>query len=272
MPPQSPCRSARPSAAALSNVFFGLTLAQVLGVPAGGFLAYAVSWQASFLAVAALAAPMLVGLWLLTPRGLSFQPTRLATLGEALADWRVLIAVLFTSTYLAAIYVPYTYLAPLLSETMGFEGRGITVVLLVFGLGAVAGNLLGGRLSDRVGARRTLLGLALLQIALMPLFSTLPLAAPALFTLVFVWALCGWSFMAPQQIVLIRLAPSRHNVTLALNAAAIYLGAAAGSAIGALVIVRFGLLETGLAGGLRGFLALGNHWLAGRAAPRPAIG
>jgi predicted MFS family arabinose efflux permease len=252
--------------AALSNVFFGLTLAQVLGVPAGSFLAYAVGWQASFLAVAALAGPVLVGLWRLTPRELPFQPTRLATLGEALADWRVLIAVLFTSTYLAAIYVPYTYLAPLLSETMGFEARGITAALLVFGLGAVAGNLLGGRLSDRVGARRTLLGLALLQIALTPLLSTLPLPAPALFALVFVWSLCGWSFMSPQQSALIRLAPSRQNVTLALNAAAIYLGAAAGSAIGAAVIGRFGVEATGLVGGLCGFLALANRLAADRAA------
>ena len=158
-------------ATALSNVFFGLTLAQVLGVPAGGAMAYAFGWPTSFLVVAALSVPVLVGLWRLVSPALAFQPTRLADLGAALGDWRTLLSVLFTATFLGAIYVPYTYLAPLLTETMGFGGGGITAALLVFGIGAVAGNLLGGRLSDRIGAARTLFGLALLQIFLMPFLS-----------------------------------------------------------------------------------------------------
>jgi predicted MFS family arabinose efflux permease len=252
--------------AALSNVFFGLTLAQVLGVPAGGFAAYAVGWPASFLVVAALAAPVLIGLWRLTPPDLAFQPTRLATLGGALADWRTLVAVLFTATYLGAIYVPYTYLGPLLTATMGWRGPGIAATLLVFGLGAVAGNLIGGRLSDRIGPARTLAGLALAQVALMPLLSSLPLAPPLALGLVFVWSVCGWSFMAPQQALLVRLAPDRPNVVLALNAAAIYVGAAAGSAAGAAVIARFGPGALGLAGGLAGVLAVANLWVARRAA------
>ncbi len=253
--------------AALSNVFFGLTLAQVLGVPAGGFAAYAFGWPVSFFAVAALAVPVLVGLWRLTPPDLAFQPTRLATLGAALADWRTLVAVLFTATYLGAIYVPFTYLAPLLTATMGFEGPGIAATLLAFGLGAVVGNLIGGRLADRVGPRRTLFGLALAQVALMPLLSTLPLPAPLLFLLAFVWSVCGWSFMAPQQAQLIRLAPDRPSVVLALNAAAIYLGAAGGSAIGGLVIARFGLGALGVVGGLCALVAVANLALAQRAAP-----
>jgi predicted MFS family arabinose efflux permease len=255
--------------AALSNVFFGLTLAQVLGVPAGGFVAYAIGWQASFLAVAVLALPVLAGLWRATPPDLPFQPTRLAALGAALGDRRTLVAVLFTATYLGAIYVPFTYLAPILTATMGFEGGGVAATLLVFGLGAVVGNLVGGRLGDRIGPGRTLAGLAVAQVALMPLISTLPLPTPLLLVLVFVWSVCGWSFMAPQQAALVRIAPDRPNVVLALNAAAIYLGAAAGSAVGGLVAARFGIGALGVAGGLCGLVAVANLWLAQRADPAP---
>jgi predicted MFS family arabinose efflux permease len=256
--------------AALSNVFFGLTLAQVIGVPAGGFAAYAIGWQASFLVVALIALPVLAGLWRATPPDLPFQPTRLATLGAALADWRTLLAVLLTATFLGAIYVPYTYLAPLLAATMGWQGPGIAAALFAFGLGAVAGNLLGGRLADRIGPARTLAGLALAQIALMPLLSALPAPGPATLALLFVWSVCGWSFMAPQQARLVRLAPDRPNVVLALNAAAIYVGAAAGSALGAAAIARFGVEGLGLVGAAAMLVGLANLGLALRAERAPA--
>ena len=257
--------------AALSNVFFGLTLSQVLGVPLGAVVAYSLGWQATFGIVAALAAPVLVGIWRVTPPRLAFEPTRLATLGAALSDARAMLSVLFTATFLAAIYVPFTYLGPILSGTMGFGGPGIAAALLVFGLGAVTGNLIGGRLADRIGARRTLLGLAVAQIALMPLFSTLPLPTPAAFALIFVWSICGWTFMAPQQSVLVGLAPDRAPVMLALNAAAIYVGAAAGSAVGAVVLAKAGPGALGIAGGACGAVALANLVVARRAeAVRPA--
>jgi predicted MFS family arabinose efflux permease len=251
---------------ALSNVLLGLTLAQVLGVPAGSVLAYAFGWQAGFLAVAVLAAPVLFGLWRLVPADLAFQPTEFSSLRTAMKDIRTLVAVLFATTFLAAIYVPYTYLGPLLTEKMGFEGGGVAMALLVFGSGAVAGNLIGGRLSDWIGAERMLLALAIAQILLLSLLSLLPLPAAAVFALIFVWSLCSWSFLAPQQAILVRLAPERQSVTLALNAAAIYVGAAAGSAIGAVALAQFGPGSLGMAGGALGFVALGNVTLALRLA------
>jgi predicted MFS family arabinose efflux permease len=255
---------------ALARVFFGLTLAQVLGVPAGSFLAYSLGWPATFLVVAALAFACLAGVRRLVPGDLPFQATRLASLAEALADWRSLASVLFTTTFLGSLYVVYTYFTPLLEETMGFGRNQIALTLLVYGVGAVLGNLLGGRLTDAIGGRRTLFLLAGAQIVLTPLFSLLPIALPLLFGLAFVWPVFGWSFIAPQQSVLIELVPERANVMLALNAAAIYVGAAVGSAIGGGVIDRFGLGAVGLAGGLCCLVAMANLVLATRLA-RPVL-
>jgi DHA1 family inner membrane transport protein len=253
---------------ALARVFFGLTLAQVLGVPAGSFLAYSLGWQASFVVVAALALLCVVGLARLVPDDLPSQPTDLGSLVEALRDWRSLASVIFTATFLGSIYVVYTYLTPLLEETMGF-GRGwIAGTLLIYGIGAVAGNLAGGRVSDRIGARPTLFLLAAAQIVLMPLFSLLPFSAALVLGLAFVWPLFGWSFIAPQQTLMVELVPERASVMLALNAAAIYVGAALGSAIGAGVIHRFGLAALGIAGSLCCLVALANLLLARALRPR----
>ena len=77
----------------------------------------------------------------------------------------------------------YTYLAPLLAQTMGYGRNGVSATFLVYGFGAVAGNLLAGRIADRVGTGPTLVALALAQVAILPLFSTLPLPPALLFAL-----------------------------------------------------------------------------------------
>jgi predicted MFS family arabinose efflux permease len=253
---------------ALARVFFGLTLAQVLGVPVGSFLAYSLGWRSSFLAVAVLAAPCVAALLLLVPGRLAFQPTRLASLAATLSDWRTMLAVAFTMTYLVPIYVVYTFLAPLLETTMGFGRNGVTAAFLALGAGAVAGNLIGGVLSDRVGPGPTLVGLALVQVAVLPLFSTLPMPPALFFALAFGWASAGWSLIAPQQARLIRIAPDAQAVVLALNAAAIYLGAAGGSAAGGALIGPLGLEGLGVAAGAMALAGVANILFARAARPR----
>lgn len=242
----APDRQAR----ALAAVFFGLTLSQVFGVPAGGFIAYTFGWRTAFALVALLTLPVVLLIWVLVPAGLSFSPVSLRDLGRTLTNPRQMMAISFTTVFLGAIYIVYTFVAPLLAETMGFARNGITLVLLVFGLGAVAGNLMGGQITDRIGPFRTLMGLTVAQMLIMPLFSLLPMSGAALMALAFCWALFGWSFAAAQQVRLIALDPSNAPVLLALNAAAIYIGAAIGSAIGAAVIDSAGLTWLGVAGGL----------------------
>lgn len=251
---------------ALALVFMGLTVAMVLGVPAGSWVAYAYGWRATFSIVAALAAAMTVALWLGVPRGLRFQPVALRDLGAVLADGRMMLAIGFTATFLGAIYVPFTYLSPLLEETMGLARDGVTAALVVCGLGAVIGNLLGGRLADRLGAARTLALLAGTQVAVMPLLSLLPMPLPVAMALFLGWNAAGFAFTAGQQMRLVALAGPRAPVALALNAACIYVGAAWGAALGGLVVAGAGLGALGVAGGLAALVAVANLALS-RARP-----
>ncbi len=228
-------------ALALASVFFGLTLAQVLGVPVGSWIAYTFGWRWAFAIVALLAFPITALIWIRIPAGLSVPPVTLGDLGRTLSNLRHLVAVSFTTVFLGAIYVVYTYLAPLLTEEMGFGRDEIALVLLIFGFGAVLGNLAGGQLTDRIGPARTLLILALSQAAFMPWFSALPFPLIGLLVLIVLWSIFGWAFMAAQQVRLIALDPTKASVLLALNAAAIYLGSAIGALLGGFVIEAFGL-------------------------------
>ncbi|MEM1046072.1 MAG: MFS transporter [Pseudomonadota bacterium] len=254
-------------ARALAAVFFGLTLAQVLGVPAGSFIAYTFGWRMAFWVVVLLALPCLWLIWTRVPAGLSFQPVALADLRRILVDLPVMLAVTFTTTFLGALYVVYTFVAPLLSDTMDYGRDGITLALFMFGIGAVLGNLLGGMAADRFGPFRTLLCLTLVQAALMPVFSALPLPGLAVMALMLVWSTFGWSFMAGQQLRLLTLAPESASVVLALNAAAIYIGAAVGSAAGGLILSSFGLTALGIGGGIAALLAAIHLVISNRIKP-----
>jgi predicted MFS family arabinose efflux permease len=240
----------------LSKVFLGLTVAQVLGVPVGSYLGYSVGWQAAFWAVASLSVVVLALLRRFVPAGLPSQVTSLSLLGAALRDPPRLFAAGFTGAFLGSMYVVYTYLAPMLEQTLGFGRDGVTLFLVLFGFGAVAGNLLGGYLNDHIGAYRTLVILCVAQAVLMPSLSLFPVSLPVAGLLVFTWSLAGWSFMAPQQVRLVTLAPHHQNIILALHASFIYLGASVGSAIGGAVLVRFGIGALGAAGGVCAMLTL----------------
>lgn len=243
-------------ARALASVFFGLTLAQVLGVPLGGFVAYTFGWRSAFWLVAILCLPVAALVWRYLPVGLSFAPVSLGDLGRTLRHPLRMLSVSFTALLMGAMYVVYTYVSPLLADTMGFGRNGITATLLAFGLGAVVGNLAGGQVTDRIGPLRTLIILSIAQIIIMPIYSALPLPVSAVMGLSVLWALFGWSFMAAQQVRLISLDPASAPVLLALNAAAIYVGAAIGSSIGAAVITTWGLTGLGIAGGATALAAL----------------
>lgn len=254
----------------LAAVFAGLTIAQAVGIPIGGWVAYTFGWRYAFAIVAILSVPALVVLWRIVPAGLSFSPVSLGDLGRTLRDGPLMSAVLFTATFLGAIFVLYTYFAPLLAADMGFARDGITLALFIFGLGAIAGNFVGGALTDRIGARRTLLILTALQILVLPFYSFLPLPVPLVMAYTFVWSVIGWSFGAAQQVRLVTLEPARAPVLLSLNAACIYVGAAIGAPIGGAVIERASVSALGLTASLVMVVALAHLILSDRATKRRA--
>lgn len=257
---------------ALAAVFFGLTLAQVLGVPVGSWVAYTYGWRLAFWIVLVLA---MLGLWLVwhrVPAGLAFRPVGMSDLGHALTDGVIMLAVLFTATFLGAVYVVFTYLSPLLENIMGFGRDGVTLALFMVGVGAVAGNLFGGWLTDRIGPVPSLALLSFGQIVLMPAFSALPFHPALVMVLVALWSACGWSFMAAQQVRLLSLAADKVPVVLALNASAIYIGAALGSALGGLLIAGLGLGFLGAGGGVIALLALAHILASHRQVNLRALG
>lgn len=241
---------------ALATVFGGLTLAQVVGVPAGAWLAYRFGWEATFWLVSGLAVAALAVLAFAIPRDVAFQSASLAAMVDTLRDARVSFAIAFTATLMVAVYIVFTYFGPIIEASMGTNPEYRSFYLVLFGIGAVIGNYAGGWLSDRIGSVATLAVLCIGQALLMPLFSLSPWAALPFAVLVMTWSSFGWSFMAPQQARLVSLAPQAQALVLALNAAMIYVGVAIGSAVASRILAGYGLAALGLAGAVGAAAAL----------------
>jgi MFS transporter, DHA1 family, inner membrane transport protein len=243
---------------ALAAVFAGLTLAQAIGVPFGTWVGYTYGWQAAIGVVCVLTFASLALVAWAVPKDIPFQVNSLTTLGSALTDWRSVLSVLFTSTFLGAIYILYTYFSPFLTARFGFETNGISFFLLLFGIGAVIGNIVGGKLNDRFGAGRTLMLICTLQIIALASLSLLPLEPVSGGILTLVWSACGWSFMAAQQTRLVKQTPQRQAVVLSLNAACVYLGAMLGSAIGGRLLDTYGPAMLGVSAAIAMVAALAH--------------
>ena len=243
---------------ALAVVFGGLTLAQALGVPVGAWLGYAYGWRIAFGVVVALGGLAIVAFVLRLPRGIVVPVATLASLGGVLSSLRQSVAVSFTALFIGALYVFYTFLAPFLESRYALGRDGVTLVLAVFGAGAVVGNSVGGLLTDRIGPQRTLLMLCVAQLVLLPTMTWLAMPLPLFGAVVALWSVCSWSFMVPQQARLASLAPERIPVLFALNAAAIYVGGSIGSALGGAALHAAGFGVLGPAGAGLALLALAS--------------
>ncbi len=243
---------------ALSIVFAGMTLSQVIGVPAGAWIGFTFGTRAAFLAAAALCVVAALGVLVTTPREVAFAPQSLRILGRTLSRPRDLVAVLLTVTIAASGYVVMTFMGPLAEMRFGMGRDGVALFLFATGVGAFFGNIVGGLLVDRLGATRTLAVALIGQAVFAPLLTLVPFGLPLGLTLAFVWSAFGWGFTVPQQARLIGLDPAASGVMLALNAAGIYLGSGIGAGIAGVVNQNFGLEATGAVSGLIGVLALAH--------------
>lgn len=257
-------------ASAIAIMFTGLTAATVLGVPAGAWLGLAFGWRATFWAVTLIGLLALAVLAAFVPRSPVEAPAPLRDELAVLARPQVLLGLAMTVVGYAGVFAVFTYVQPLLTQRTGLSDGAVSAVLLLFGGGMAAGNLLGGRLADR-GAMPAVLGtLAALTLVLasMQFVIGTPVTAVVFFG---VLGVASFATVAPLQLrVLEKAHGAGQNLASSLNIAAFNLGNAIGAWVGGVTIVHgpgLGALGWVAAlitlGGLG--IALGSRALDGRA-------
>jgi MFS transporter, DHA1 family, inner membrane transport protein len=247
----------------LSLVLGGLSVAWVFGIPLGTVVGDRYGWRASLLLVALLAALAALGVRALLPLVEVPAQGNLRSRVVAGKQPAVLVALLVTALVIAAGFVVLTYVQPLLKGLTGFTTTRIGILLLLFGLAAVAGTALGGVAADRWGYRVSMF--AMLLVLPLPLLSFSLLfgtragsfaAIAGTGAALMAWSVAGFAIIPLQQDRLVTIAADDEDAVLSLNASAIYLGQGMGSGLGSLVLAHGSLSYLGGAGALCAAAAL----------------
>lgn len=240
---------------AVSTVLTGGTLAVLVGGPVGAVVAQQFGWRFTYglIAVMALAASTII--WWRLPAGIRgvrrSLGERLAVLGNPGVPAALAMGVLLTiggfpvSAYVAAVTV----------ESMRMSTDTLPLLLLANGLGAVAGGIAGGHITDRLGPFRTFALLAAIVMLSLAATSALPLlpdiAVGPLWLLLFALSgFLGWAMYAAQMGILAVLAPQGVPLAVSMSLSAFNAGAAVAAIVGGWVLDHLGAGSLGWVGAL----------------------
>ena len=249
---------------AVAVVFGGFTLAMAIGVPLSTWLGGVVSWRPVLGAIAAFGAFGFLGLLFGMKDPVRSVPgehsdSAMQNIGM-LFNRKLLAGALVTVLAYAGSFTAYTFIAPILMQVTGVTGATVSLFMLVYGITAAVGNILGGKLTDSMGVNRAniliISGIVVVVLG-MWLLSSSPVSMGILV------ALLGMVTFAAVPALQARLigvaeqhAPHAHGVAAGLNIAGFNSGIALGSVLGSITISHAGIVYTGISGAIVSLLGL----------------
>ncbi|CRN08281.1 Inner membrane transport protein YdhP [Pseudomonas sp. URMO17WK12:I11] len=250
-------------AGAVARVMMGLTLAMLLGNPIATFLGQYFGWRSAFVLVGLIAVCTIAMVWRFVPQRHDEVRSDPRKELKAFTLPQVWMALGIASIGFAGMFCVFSYLAPTMLEVTRVAPQWIPFGLAAFGLGGIVGNIVGGKLFDRLQFRAV--GLVLAWSVLVLLFFTF--AAANLWSLLLGIGLVGTmiALAAPLQIRLMDIAHEAPSLAAASNHAAFNLANALGPWLGGMAITAgLGWTSTGYIGAAMALLGLGLYAVARR--------
>lgn len=220
---------------AVALVMIGLSVANVVGVPAATWLGQHAGWRAAYLFVAVLgvATLLLVRAFVpVVPGDPSATGRRELSLFAVPQVW---LTLLIGAVGFGGMFAVYTYISPTITRVGGLGQGAVPVFLLAFGLGMVAGTWLAGELADWSVMRSLAVGAGGTAAALLLFWAAVPHGWWALPTVLVVTTLSS-VLVVNLQLRLMHVAGEAQTLGAALNHASLNLANALGAWLGGVVV------------------------------------
>ena len=249
-------------------VFSGFSIASVVGVPAGTWVANTFGWRVTFALVSVLTAVLMASMAVSLPR--NSHPAKIGFLRQfrLFFDRRIQLGVADVVFGAAASYVFYTYLSPIMRDEIGVPERYISVGVVVYGWACLWSNLYGGKLADRgrgvepLTHIRPIYCVQAVCLCLLAFASLVPAGGALLLVAL---GMLMYLQNSASQVLYMDVAYQSHpgsvNLAASLNSMSFNIGIAIGSAVGGLVNDLLGLTWLGPVGAIFALLAVGTTTL-----------
>jgi DHA1 family inner membrane transport protein len=222
---------------AVSVILAGLTVSNIIGVPAGAAIGGFWGWRATFWAMTLIGVLALVAIWALIPQ----TKAELRHSGHLGREVRVLgrqqvwTSLIIMLALMIGQMVPFTYITPLLRQVTGLDAMVIPWVLLLNGVGATLGVFIGGRLSDWKLMPSLIVMLAIQAAVLVVLYLVSPY--PLLMTAtIFVWGALNFAIGAPIQARILTWTADAPSLASSLIPSGFNIGIAIAAVVGAALL------------------------------------
>lgn len=249
-------------------VFSGFSIASVVGVPVGTWVANTFGWRWAFHLVNVLTVVLIVLMVMVLPRNSRIVKIGFLPQFRLFFDRRIQLGVLAVVFGAAATYVFYTYLTPIMRDEVHVPEQYLSVGLVIFGAACLWSNLYGGKLADRgrgveplthirpIYCAHAVLMASLIVTHWVPVYGALLLVVLGMFM---------YLQNSASQVLYMDVASQSHpgslNLAASLNSMSFNTGIAVGSAVGGLVNAPLGLMWLGPVGAIFLLCAVGTTTL-----------
>lgn len=223
-------------ARAISRMVLGLTIANIVGVPAATLLGQHLGWRSAFWVVAAIGVLAVAMLAIAVPHQ-DARPagSRLRAEFGAFRNPQVWLSLGICVFGFAGVFASFTYVTPMMVDLAGFRPAAVTFLLALFGLGMTVGNVIGARLTDHDHGRTLYTGLIALAAVLLVFLVTTHSPVAAAVTLFFL-GVAGFTVATPLQVRVMEQAPHAPTLVSAALQSAFNTANSLGAYLGGVVI------------------------------------
>jgi DHA1 family arabinose polymer transporter-like MFS transporter len=224
-------------AQSIAIMFTGLTIANVVGVPLGTWIGHNLSWRYTFVIIAVIGLITAISMALYMP---TLSQEKNAPMRQQMAffsKFKAWLIIFITSIGFGGLFCWISYIAPLLTDISGFDPENIPYIMMLAGLGMVAGNLIGARLTDRFSPAKILVVLLIAMAATLTAVYFLSGNQYVSLALVFLTGCVAFTLIAPINILAIQTAVGAEMIASAALQAAFNIGNALGAFLGGLPLI-----------------------------------